>query len=590
MGTMPGEHDDHRGDARERLTSLKNWGPPPAAAQAETMKHSVILDCGWGRLIFGQTFENIEDVARALEDETEGRRDVAFYVREPHVVLAVSPQRLFLDPSHTFRLDLVEFGPFRPTADGLATRAARPSDQRAVNRLYLSRGMVPLAAGFCETVEDEGSIELLVVEEERTGELLGVVMGVDHRAAFNDPDGGSSLWALAVDPQAQQPGLGERLVVALANLYRARGRRFLDLSVMHDNRQAIALYEKLGFERVPVYCLKRKNPINERLFLGPPIDDELNIYARIIIDEARRRGIGVSIDDAEAGLFRLTLGGRSIACRESLSDLTSAVALTRCDDKRLTHRLLGKAGLKVPRQIAVDSEAQAIDFLERHDRVVVKPAQGEQGHGVFVDLERADEVAAAVERVRRQHGAVLMEEFVEGQDLRIIVIGGDVVAAAVRRPAQVRGDGKHSIAELIEKQSRRRAAATGGESRIPLDQETERCVQAWGYRLADILPTGQSLPVRKTANLHSGGTIHDVTGELHDSLAEAAVKAAQVLDIPVVGLDFMVAEPGAPQYVIIEANERPGLANHEPQPTAERFIDLLFPQTAAAHLSASGGV
>jgi len=97
--------------------------------------------------------------------------------------------------------------------------------------------------------------------------------------------------------------------------------------------------------------------------------------------------------------------------------------------------------------------------------------------------------------------------------------------------------------------------------------------------MADVLPAGEVLAVRKTANLHTGGTIHDVTVALHPRLREAAERAAAVLDIPVVGFDFLVPDVNGPEYVIIEANERPGLANHEPQPTAERFVDLLFPQT-----------
>ena len=86
--------------------------------------------------------------------------------------------------------------------------------------------------------------------------------------------------------------------------------------------------------------------------------------------------------------------------------------------------------------------------------------------------------------------------------------------------------------------------------------------------------------VRKAANLHTGGTIHDVTERLNSDLKDACEKAARTLDIPVVGLDLMVPDVEKSDYAIIEANERPGLANHEPQPTAERFIDLLFPATA----------
>jgi D-alanine-D-alanine ligase-like ATP-grasp enzyme len=149
----------------------------------------------------------------------------------------------------------------------------------------------------------------------------------------------------------------------------------------------------------------------------------------------------------------------------------------------------------------------------------------------------------------------------------------------VRRPAEITGTGRHTIRQLLRKQSRRRAAATGGESRIPIDAETKRCVADADFGLDDVLPEAAVLQVRRTANLHTGGTIHDVTPELSPHLATVAREAARALEIPVVGLDLLVPSVGGDDYVIVEANERPGLANHEPQPTAERFIDHLFPQT-----------
>src|SRR5690606_25504656 len=127
-----------------------------------------------------------------------------------------------------------------------------------------------------------------------------------------DAENGSSLWCLAVDPQTRHPGVGELLVRRLAEHFKARGASFMDLSVMHDNEHAIALYEKLGFHRIPAFAVKRKNPINEKLFTQPLEDyDRLNPYARIIVDEAHRRGVGVDITDAEGGFFRLSFGGRS---------------------------------------------------------------------------------------------------------------------------------------------------------------------------------------------------------------------------------------------------------------------------------------
>lgn len=96
----------------------------------------------------------------------------------------------------------------------------------------------------------------------------------------------------------------------------------------------------------------------------------------------------------------------------------------------------------------------------------------------------------------------------------------------------------------------------------------------------DVLPRGTRLRVRRTANLHTGGTLHDVTAELGPAIAASALKAARAIDIPVAGMDFIVTDPAGDYHVFIEANERPGLANHEPQPTAERFVDLLFPLSA----------
>ncbi len=447
-----------------RMATLKHWGDLPAHTALEDMRPEATVDCGWGRLIFGQTFRSPGRLAREICREAPGRRDVALYIRDPHVVVSLDPQKLFLDPSHTFRLPLhdvnLDIGEnqgwrIRQIAEG----ADLAHDEAAINRLYQVRGMVPVHEDFLARNLQNPVIAILVVETDDSGEILGVVTGVDHVLAFNDPDQGASLWSLAVDPQCLYPGIGASLVKALAALFQARQRTYLDLSVMHDNAEAIALYRKLGFQRVPVYCVKHKNPINEKLFVGPDRHSDLNIYARIIVDEARRRGIAVDILDAHHGYFRLSQGGRSITCRESLSELTSAVAMSRCDDKRVTRNVLTASGLRMPAQILADDPETVRDFLARYQRVVVKPARGEQGHGVQVDLRTPDTVEAAITTARRFCDDVIVEEMVDGEDLRIIVIGYQMVAAATRRPAEITGDGRQDIRTLIEKQSRRRQAA-----------------------------------------------------------------------------------------------------------------------------------
>ncbi|MBI1373121.1 MAG: N-acetylglutaminylglutamine synthetase [Phycisphaera sp.] len=561
--------------------SQRHWEASPDAA-AEQMRADVSVHMGWGRLIFAHTYASCNALAETLCAEKPDERDIALYVRDPHVVLSLAPQNLFLDPSHTYRLWQRDYAREALPESAFVVRTIRDAaDVEAVNRIYASRNMVRLdAACVLEPADDKDLRLYLVAEDTRTAQVIGAVSGIDHVRAFDDPENGASLWCLAVDPQAFAPGIGETMVRTLLEHYFDRGRDYVDLSVMHDNRLAIKLYDKLGFVRTPAFCVKHKNPINEPLFIAPqPEADGLNPYARIIVDEARRRGIGVEIEDAETGYFALHFGGRSIVCRESLSELTTAVAMSRCDDKRVTRRVLADAELRVPRQAEAGDEAANAAFLREHGRIVVKPARGEQGAGISVDVRDEAAMAEAVAAARRVCDVVLLEELVAGDDLRVIVIDFNVVAAAVRRPAQIVGTGEHTIEQLIGKYNRRRLAATDGESSVPLDGETQRCVADAGYAMGDVLPDGVVVTARKTANLHTGGTIHDVTDTLHPALAEAAVAAARAIDIPVVGLDLMTPDVAGPDYHIIEANERPGLANHEPQPTAERFVDLLFPHS-----------
>ncbi|HEX8668122.1 MAG TPA: N-acetylglutaminylglutamine synthetase [Allosphingosinicella sp.] len=544
---------------------------------------NALAECGWGRILFAQTFEDVETLVSEIRAEGPEQRDIAMYVTDPHVLIASAPVELFLDPSHTYRLPLATYRSARRRPSGfLVRRMVADTDADGINRLYALHRMVQVRPDFLEQGGEARLLTYFVAEDEETGAVIGTVTGIDHQVAYGDPERGSSLWALAVDPQTPHQGVGEALIRWLAEHYIARGAGYMDLSVLHDNAGAIALYEKLGFHRLPVFAVKRRNVINERLFSGHDPAREMNPYARIIINEARRRGIGVDVIDAEGGLFQLHSGGRTIRCRESLTELTSAVALSICDDKAMTRRIVEAAGIRVPEEVEGSDDDAVRAMLEKHGSLVVKPARGEQGRGVAVDLDTMESVEQAIAIARRHSERVLVESFHKGEDLRLVVIGYRLVAAAIRRPAEVVGNGRDTVRQLIERQSRRRAAATGGESKIPLDAETERCVAKAGFTLDDVPPEGLCFAVRKAANLHTGGTIHDVTALVHPRLVDAAIRVARAIEIPIVGVDFIVPNPTEPDYVFIEANERPGLANHEPQPTAQRFIDLLFPLSMPA--------
>jgi hypothetical protein len=140
----------------------------------------------------------------------------------------------------------------------------------------------------------------------------------------------------------------------------------------------------------------------------------------------------------------------------------------------------------------------------------------------------------------------------------------NVVAAGIRRPPVIIGDGISTIEQLIERKSKQRIADTVGSIGIPIDDETKRCIKDAGIDGEQvrnrILEEGRLVQVRKNANLHTGGTMEDVTDNLSPELRKNAIDSALKLETPLVGLDYQVPEINPDEFALIEANERVGLA------------------------------
>src|SRR4051794_17490422 len=289
------------------------------------MESDVVLDLGWGRLVFGQTFSDLQGIVDALRAEETGKRDICIYPRDPHVLVGLAPDELFIDPSYTYRLDLYRYRPRAELIRGVFVRTVTSrAEMEQINEVYALNGMVLGDAAVMWSNHRTRCFTYLVAEDRRTGKIVGTVTGVDHQLAFGDPEGGASLWCLAVHAQDAPPGTGEALVRVLAERYVGRGRAYLDLSVLHDNTGAIALYRKLGFSRVAAVCVKRKNPINTPLFASrPPGLEDLNPYALIIAEEALRRGIRVGGTDAAPGGMGLWLGGGPVPPPRALSGVAT---------------------------------------------------------------------------------------------------------------------------------------------------------------------------------------------------------------------------------------------------------------------------
>ena len=306
-----------------------------------------------------------------------------------------------------------------------------------------------------------------------------------------------------------------------------------------------------------------------------------------IVDAATERGIPhIRLNDGN--LVQLGQGAAQRRIWTAETDRTSAIAEGISRDKDLTKQLLAAAGVPVPEGRTVESAEAAWDAAEDIGLpVVVKPSDVNHARGVSLNLKTREEVMQAFVAAEAEGSEVIVESFIPGQEHRLLVVGGKVAAATRGEIIRVGGDGKSTIAQLIETQVNT-DPRRGEEETLPL--ETLRVddpvllllLQRQSLTPQSVLPRGQSAVVQRTGNMAI-----DVTGQVHPDIAEQMALAARVVGLDIAGIDLVVediAKPLAPQGgAIVEVNAGPGLLMHlkpavgRAQPVGEAIVEHLFP-------------
>ncbi|WP_425486279.1 cyanophycin synthetase [Deinobacterium chartae] len=310
-----------------------------------------------------------------------------------------------------------------------------------------------------------------------------------------------------------------------------------------------------------------------------------------LVEEAERRGIPtLRLDDDS--LVQLGYGRHQQRVRASITSKTSYLAVEAAGDKSLTRKLLDGAGIPVPQGVVVRSPEEALREAERLGYpVVTKPLDGNHGRGVTVDLRSPEQVERGF-RAAREHGReVIVERFFVGRDYRVLVVGGRVVAVAERVPAHVVGDGRRTIAELVEEVNCDPRRGEGHEqvmTRIVIDDAVHEVLGRSGHTLQSVPAAGEVVFLRATANLSTGGTAIDRTSVIHPDNALVARRAAQVIGLDVAGIDFVLPDITRSVHEtgggIVEINASPGFRMHlqpsegQPRNVAAPVIDTLFPR------------
>ncbi len=301
------------------------------------------------------------------------------------------------------------------------------------------------------------------------------------------------------------------------------------------------------------------------------------VYTTTITQEARRRGIDVEVIEAETPIFVLKHGGRKIRCYNSLTDRVGAVTFHMAQDKHLANVFLARYGFSVPRQMRYTRLDQAMAFLAKYKSVVVKPCREWGGRGVAVAVTTMADLKRAIERAQKFSEDVVVEQYVEGVDHRLIFVDGHFVAAIRREPACVVGNGSSSIRSLIL-QKNALACHADASNRIPLDAETRRNLAAFGLDYGSVPRKGKIVQVRRTSNYHTGGSVSEITQTVSADLVREAQKIVRLFDISIIGIDFLL-NPQTGRYWVIELSPDLAISPPEGDKVARHFIDYLFPET-----------
>ncbi len=382
---------------------------------------------------------------------------------------------------------------------------------------------------------------------------------------------------------------------------------------MHDGSQIIAFgFEEEEIARVALesalWIAKVSNQLSTQIDKNNPLN--IASYLRTLGHKVR---LGPSthaiwqaaVDKAipvwklsDCSLLQLGMGHHQKKVWTAETDRTTLLAENIAQDKNWTRQMLELIGVPVPSgRVVVSKEDAWIAAQEIGLPVVVKPQFGSQGNGVSINLHSETQVLQAFDNANAFECSVVVENFKEGGDYRILVIGEKMIAASHREPAQVIGDGVSSVDLLVAKVNsdpRRAESHAGVLSPIPLDSISLSVLETQSLTLESIPEKNRTVLIRRNANLSTGGTAKDVTELVHPEVVLLAISAAKQVGLDIAGVDIITSDISKPlsetNGAVVEVNAGPGLRMHlEPsegmgRPVGNAIIEMLYPKPNLAFI------
>jgi cyanophycin synthetase len=322
--------------------------------------------------------------------------------------------------------------------------------------------------------------------------------------------------------------------------------------------------------------------MRERERLGPSTGS--------IVDEAVARDIPFIRLNGES-LVQLGYGKNQVRFRATMTDRTSSIAVDLASNKDETKRMLADAAIPVAKGMCIVHEEEVKEVIEKVKfPLVFKPLDGNHGKGASINVKTEEEAIEAFHHAKKYSRKIIVEKFITGYDFRVLVINHRFIAAALREPAHVIGDGTSTIQQLIDKENKDPRRGYGHENvltEISIDKETHDQLAKYNYTLDTILKKGEQCYLKGTANLSTGGTSTDVTDIMHPTNIFICERISRVIGLDICGIDIMAQNLSEPLEtsggVVLEVNAAPGFRMHLapakglPRNVAAPVIDMLYP-------------
>ncbi|MDM9632162.1 cyanophycin synthetase [Robiginitalea aurantiaca] len=342
-----------------------------------------------------------------------------------------------------------------------------------------------------------------------------------------------------------------------------------------------ALVDGVDYDLEP--DLQKMRELREAERLGPSTGS--------IVEEAASRGIPW-IRLNKYSLCQLGYGANQKRIQATVTSETSSIGVELACDKEDTKFLLEQAEIEVPKGDIISRERSLEETCKYIGYpLVIKPIDGNHGRGITVDINSYEEAVTAFHAAKEVSRRVIVEKYIQGEDYRLLVINHNFVAAALRSPAHVIGDGKSTIEELVAEVNKDPRRGYGHEKEltaITINDLTKTIIADAGYTVDSVLPEGEKLVLKDTANLSTGGTAEDVTDIVHPANVSMAERISKIIDLDICGIDIMTTDISKPLSetggAVLEVNAGPGFRMHLapteglPRNVAAPVVDKLFPQ------------